>query len=227
MVRSCGESEVIRCEEPAINPAVLILLDHCRATRRQEFLSRLAMAFLLMSSLAFFFFFRLPDQPTDRPTTQEHGLAQALLRGGKPHAHLTAPMSQCVRTSKTQTLAWETKMGLAHTQGFLYDQEKRALVVQSAGSYNIYLQITFRKPEKYECKGYVHLNAIVLANENEPMIMSVYDSLPCSENTHKSLFASGVYQLENNTQLMVNVSEIDLVDGCNEVKTYFGAFLLE
>ncbi|XP_035246982.1 tumor necrosis factor ligand superfamily member 15-like [Anguilla anguilla] len=239
MVRVCSESNGIQCEEGEINGlqsgdnvAVLILLDHCRAARRQECLSRLAMAFLLISSLAVFFFFRMTPQHVD--STREYGFSQFRQQRDNPHAHLTIldPAALCP-TTKTNTLAWEPKDGLAHTDSFHYDNKKQALVIQSTGFYVVYLQITFRKPEEPVCdpkRGPILLAAEVYAgipSYTESTLMTLYESMPCIGLYRKSVFTSGIYLLESNTELSVNVSRIDLVDRYSETKTYFGAFFFD
>ncbi|KAJ8346474.1 hypothetical protein SKAU_G00278750 [Synaphobranchus kaupii] len=396
MARVCSESEVIQCEEPKIsalhleeNQAVLVLLDHCKATRRQECLSRVAMAFLLLSSLAFFFFFRITSQsqcpqrsqlesrakvvtlvasltksdegigcsgpregpslsyqpftsvgtvsvasggeevsitilrdtvaPSDREREEgfvapepvgarldnsraceqlqeqlkhllkaqaqdvmalvaahpslfrnrpgltslvEHDVDTGGVTPMKQHPYRLPPFkklkvceeveymleigaiepgsgewsSPVILIPKSDVLppgdsepeyepgtdkllAWEINNGLAHTDpnGFRYDQKKQALIILSTGFYNVYLQITYRKPEKVNCdqrKIPILLTARVCASIDNynSTIMTVYESLPCSGQIHKSVFTSGIYKLEKNTELRVNVNRFDLVD---------------
>ncbi|KAJ8286425.1 hypothetical protein GJAV_G00039130 [Gymnothorax javanicus] len=256
MERGCRGTEVIQCEEHEItalhkeeNQVVLILLDHFRATRRQECLSRVATAFLLLSCLAVFLFFHVSPQPVEAAHGndverhhQHNGGPHARPQLGKPdvlpHAHLTVlppptrpTPPKCNPMPDQKTLAWEAVNGLAYTHIFAYVQQKRALIVPVAGFYTVYLQMTFRIPDGYvsdhaSCR----LGAVVFAtwDDEETQLMRLWETMPCGEPSRKSVFVSGIFLLKKNTELRVNVTNftnITLVDRFSETNTFFGASL--
>ncbi|KAJ8384890.1 hypothetical protein AAFF_G00196980 [Aldrovandia affinis] len=245
----CNKTEVVQCEAPELdalrfeeNRAVLVLLDHCRETKRQECHARLAVGFLLIASLAFFSFFRMTAQDNTLSSkhvdaTLEHGFLEGQTdrrQDDKPRAHLTlaSVCSPAVEVDRRMhTLAWEKDAGLAGIYTFEYNTANQALVVQQDGHYNVYLQITYRIPHDFNCSlpRKQLISTVVrrrLSYNLDTELMMIYESMACDGQNMKSVFSAGVYELEKGTWLMVNVSDPELVDRSNDMKTYFGAYLI-
>ncbi|XP_050175772.1 tumor necrosis factor ligand superfamily member 15 isoform X2 [Myiozetetes cayanensis] len=126
-------------------------------------------------------------------------------------------------------LQWEDKRGLAFTKNNL-SYSSNALVIPVSGDYYVYAQVTFRGPIESHSK----------PNSVTEIITKVTDSYPeptqlltgtktLSENWNgwfQPIYLGAVVSLEVGDKLMVNVSDIKLVDYTKEHKTFFGAFLL-
>uniref|UniRef100_A0A8C3RGF1 Tumor necrosis factor ligand superfamily member 15 n=1 Tax=Cyanoderma ruficeps TaxID=181631 RepID=A0A8C3RGF1_9PASS len=126
-------------------------------------------------------------------------------------------------------LQWEDKRGLAFTKNNL-SYSSNALVIPVSGDYYVYAQVTFRGPVESGDK----------PNSVTEIITKVTDSYPeptqlltgtktLSENGNgwfQPIYLGAVVSLEVGDKLMVNVSDIKLVDYTKEHKTFFGAFLL-
>ncbi|NWR55204.1 TNF15 factor, partial [Bucorvus abyssinicus] len=127
------------------------------------------------------------------------------------------------------TLQWEDKRGLAFTKNNL-SYSSNALVIPVSGDYYVYAQVTFRGPTDTHGR----------TNSVTEIITKVTDSYPeptqlltgtktLSENGNnwfQPIYLGAVVSLEVGDKLMVNVSDIKLVDYTKEHKTFFGAFLL-
>ncbi|XP_026716264.1 tumor necrosis factor ligand superfamily member 15 isoform X2 [Athene cunicularia] len=126
-------------------------------------------------------------------------------------------------------LQWEDKRGLAFTKNNL-NYSSNALVIPVSGDYYVYAQVTFRGPTESSSR----------TNSVTEVITKVTDSYPeptqlltgtktLSENGNswfQPIYLGAVVSLEVGDKLMVNVSDIKLVDYTKEHKTFFGAFLL-
>ncbi|NWT01483.1 TNF15 factor, partial [Mionectes macconnelli] len=149
----------------------------------------------------------------------------------KPRAHLTVKrqdLSSAVG-NHLPILQWEDKRGLAFTKNNL-SYSSNALVIPVSGDYYVYAQVTFRGPIESHSK----------PNSVTEIITKVTDSYPeptqlltgtktLSENWNgwfQPIYLGAVVSLEVGDKLMVNVSDIKLVDYTKEHKTFFGAFLL-
>ncbi|NWT29462.1 TNF15 factor, partial [Cardinalis cardinalis] len=149
----------------------------------------------------------------------------------KPRAHLTVKRQDLASAvgSHMPILQWEDKRGLAFTKNNL-SYSSNALVIPVSGDYYVYAQVTFRGPVESSHK----------ANSVTEIITKVTDSYPeptqllmgtktLSENGNgwfQPIYLGAVVSLEVGDKLMVNVSDIKLVDYTKEHKTFFGAFLL-
>ncbi|NXM53634.1 TNF15 factor, partial [Illadopsis cleaveri] len=149
----------------------------------------------------------------------------------KPRAHLTVKKQDLASAVGTHLpiLQWEDKRGLAFTKNNL-SYSSNALVIPVSGDYYVYAQVTFRGPVESGLK----------PNSVTEIITKVTDSYPeptqlltgtktLSENGNgwfQPIYLGAVVSLEVGDKLMVNVSDIKLVDYTKEHKTFFGAFLL-
>ncbi|XP_010008564.1 PREDICTED: tumor necrosis factor ligand superfamily member 15 [Nestor notabilis] len=149
----------------------------------------------------------------------------------KPRAHLTVKKQDLTNTmgNHLPILQWEDKRGLAFTKNNL-SYSSSALVIPVSGDYYVYAQVTFRGPIESHNK----------PNSVTEIITKVTDSYPeptqlltgtktLSENGNswfQPIYLGAVVSLKVGDKLMVNVSDIKLVDYTKEHKTFFGAFLL-
>ncbi|NXG72949.1 TNF15 factor, partial [Baryphthengus martii] len=185
--------------------------------------------------------FRAPSSCVSQVTeeTGSHFLKQravnsvtdTLSRAEKPRAHLTVKKQDFTKTvgNHLPILQWEDKRGLAFTKNNL-SYSSNALVIPVSGDYYVYAQVTFR--------GLIDSNS--KTNSVTEIITKVTDSYPeptqlltgtktLSENGNnwfQPIYLGAVVSLEVGDKLMVNVSDIKLVDYTKEHKTFFGAFLL-
>lgn len=171
-----------------------------------------------------------------------HQRAYASLRGDrdKPRAHLTVVKQTPTQHLKDQfpALHWEHELGLAFTKNRM-NYTNKFLVIPESGDYFVYSQITFRGTTS-EC-GKISPGR----RQNKPdsiivVITKVTDSYPepsqlltgtksvceISSNWFQPLYLGAMFSLKEGDKLVVNVSDISLVDYTKEDKTFFGAFLL-
>uniref|UniRef100_A0A8C3MKZ3 Tumor necrosis factor ligand superfamily member 15 n=1 Tax=Geospiza parvula TaxID=87175 RepID=A0A8C3MKZ3_GEOPR len=162
---------------------------------------------------------------------QVRHVTDTLSSAEKPRAHLTVKRQDLASDvgSHMPILQWEDKRGLAFTKNNL-SYSSNALVIPVTGDYYVYAQVTFRGPVEGSHK----------ANSVTEIITKVTDSYPeptqllmgtktLSENGNgwfQPIYLGAVVSLEVGDKLMVNVSDIKLVDYTKEHKTFFGAFLL-
>ncbi|NXS32883.1 TNF15 factor, partial [Pomatostomus ruficeps] len=153
----------------------------------------------------------------------------------KPRAHLTVKRQELASAvgSHMPILQWEDKRGLAFTKNNL-SYSSNALVIPVSGDYYVYAQVTFRGPVESDSR-----SGSVITKLTE-VITKVTDSYPeptqllmgtktLNEGGNawlQPIYLGAVISLEVGDKLMVNVSDIKLVDYTNEHKTFFGAFLL-
>ncbi|XP_005352658.1 tumor necrosis factor ligand superfamily member 15 [Microtus ochrogaster] len=158
----------------------------------------------------------------------------------KPRAHLTILKQTPGPHLQNQfpALHWEHELGLAFTKNRM-NYTNKFLVIPESGDYFIYSQITFRGITS-RCS-----NINQERRPNRPdfiivVITKVTDSYPepshlltgtksvceISSNWFQPLYLGAMFSLEEGDRLMVNVSDISLVDYTKEDKTFFGAFLL-
>lgn len=150
-----------------------------------------------------------------------------------------------VRQAPTQTvrnhfpaLHWEPELGLAFTKNRM-NYTNKFLLIPESGEYFVYSQVTFRGTTS-EC-GQINKKS----GQNKPesiivVITKVTDSYPepaqlltgtksvceIGSNWFQPIYLGAMFSLEEGDKLMVNVSDISLVDYTKEDKTFFGAFLL-
>uniref|UniRef100_A0A8B7WEH9 Tumor necrosis factor ligand superfamily member 15 n=1 Tax=Castor canadensis TaxID=51338 RepID=A0A8B7WEH9_CASCN len=148
------------------------------------------------------------------------------------------PAEKLHQKNQFPALHWEHELGLAFTKNRM-NYTNKFLVIPEMGDYFVYTQITFRGTTS-ECgdisqrKGQNKPDSIVV------VITKVTDSYPepsqlltgtksvceISSNWFQPLYLGAMFSLQEGDKLMVNVSDISLVDYTKEDKTFFGAFLL-
>ncbi|KAG9354622.1 hypothetical protein JZ751_001335 [Albula glossodonta] len=193
--------------------SVLILIEHCNEMKRQERNSRTVTGFLFLGFTALFFFYT--------------------------HSRISSECKHSIKDSEyapetsihnVTTLEWESKNGDAFLQDF--DYGNNALIVPQDGRYSVYLQLTYRMTEKFFC---IPGNLIQLTQEVyrwsdsypvETLLMVASDTVNCSEKKwRRSIYTSGVFQLEKGDRLFVKAGNAVLID-YNEKRMFFGAFLV-
>lgn len=126
-------------------------------------------------------------------------------------------------------LQWEDKRGLAFTKNNL-NYSSNALVIPVSGDYYVYAQVTFRGPiERYsKTNSVTEIITKVTDSYPEPtQLLTGTKTLSEEGNSwFQPIYLGAVVSLEVGDKLMVNVSDIKLVDYTKEHKTFFGAFLL-
>ncbi|KAM4850053.1 tumor necrosis factor ligand superfamily member 15 isoform X1 [Urocitellus parryii] len=158
----------------------------------------------------------------------------------KPRAHLTVVRQTPSPHLKNQfpALHWEHELGLAFTKNKMKYTNK-FLVIPESGDYFVYSQITFRGT-KSECGSISQGRQQIKPDSIIVVITKVTDSYPepaqlltgtksvceISNNWFQPLYLGAMFSLREGDKLMVNVSDISLVDYTKEDKTFFGAFLL-
>ncbi|XP_019366048.1 PREDICTED: tumor necrosis factor ligand superfamily member 15 [Gavialis gangeticus] len=150
----------------------------------------------------------------------------------KPRAHLTVKKqdSQSAERNQFPVLQWEDNRGLAFTKNNLHYTNK-SLVIPEAGDYFIYAQVTFRGPipDPSNTASVTQIITKVTDSYPEPTQLLTGTKTLC-ENTENQwvqhIYLGAVLQMLEGDRLMVNVSDIRLVDYTKEHKTFFGAFLL-
>ncbi|KAM9206656.1 tumor necrosis factor ligand superfamily member 15 [Dugong dugon] len=160
--------------------------------------------------------------------------------GAKPRAHLTVVRQTPTQNLKNQfpALHWEHELGLAFTKNRM-NYTNKFLVIPESGDYFVYSQVTFRGTMS-EC-GEIGLGRQPSKPDSIIVIVTkVTDSYPeptqlltgtksvceIGSNWFQPIYLGAVFSLQEGDKLMVNVSDISLVDYTKEDKTFFGAFLL-
>ncbi|XP_037348532.1 tumor necrosis factor ligand superfamily member 15 [Talpa occidentalis] len=171
----------------------------------------------------------------------QRGYESLPIRREKPRAHLTVVKQTPTQSMKDQfpALHWEHELGLAFTKNNM-SYTNRFLVIPEPGDYFVYSQVTFRGTTT-EC-GKSQMNQPQL---NRPdaiivVITKVTDSYPeptqllmgtksmCERGStwFQPIYLGAMFSLQEGDKLIVNVSDISLVDYTKEDKTFFGAFLI-
>ncbi|NXU18231.1 TNF15 factor, partial [Pardalotus punctatus] len=149
----------------------------------------------------------------------------------KPRAHLTVKKQDLASAvgSHLPILQWEDKRGLAFTKNNL-SYSSNALVIPVSGDYYVYAQVTFRGPVESGTKPSFVTEIITKVTDSYPEPTQLLTGTKTlSENSSgwfQPIYLGAVVSLEVGDKLMVNVSDIKLVDYTKEHKTFFGAFLL-
>lgn len=149
----------------------------------------------------------------------------------KPRAHLTVKKQEPSSTtgSHLPILQWEDKRGLAFTKNNL-SYSSNALVIPVSGDYYVYAQVTFRGPSDTSSKTSSVTAVITKVTDSYPeptqLLTSTKTLSEERNNWFQPIYLGAVVSLEIGDKLMVNVSDIKLVDYTKEHKTFFGAFLL-
>ncbi|NWX88505.1 TNF15 factor, partial [Nothoprocta ornata] len=149
----------------------------------------------------------------------------------KPRAHLTVKKQDLIKTTGNQLpiLQWEDKRGLAFTKNNL-SYFSNALVIPVSGDYYVYAQVTFRGPIESSSKTNSVTEIITKVTDSYPeptQLLTGTKTLSEKGNSwFQPIYLGAVVSLEAGDKIMVNVSDIKLVDYTKEHKTFFGAFLL-
>uniref|UniRef100_A0A8C8E5P5 Tumor necrosis factor ligand superfamily member 15 n=1 Tax=Otus sunia TaxID=257818 RepID=A0A8C8E5P5_9STRI len=173
-----------------------------------------------MSLHIFFSFFFFFPSVTDTLSSAE-----------KPRAHLTVKKQDPANTigNHLPILQWEDKRGLAFTKNNL-NYSSNALVIPVSGDYYVYAQVTFRGPTKSTSRTNSVTEIITKVTDSYPeptQLLTGTKTLSEKGNSwFQPIYLGAVVSLEVGDKLMVNVSDIKLVDYTKEHKTFFGAFLL-
>lgn len=139
-----------------------------------------------------------------------------------PSAHLTI--------KENSHLEWANADGIAHTKGGMTYNGK-SLNVPKKGWYRVYLQITFDfSPEKDSvmCEGdFLHFNISVSRFSSSypdfwPLLVS-QDTMSCKHEWTRTLYTSGIFQLDAETQLHAHIQYIQLVTRFQDTFSFFGA----
>lgn len=150
-----------------------------------------------------------------------------------------------VRQTPTQSLKnqfpalhWEHELGLAFTKNRM-NYTNKFLVIPESGDYFVYSQVTFRGTTS-ECGEISQGSRLNKPDSIIMVITKVTDSYPeptqllmgtksvceIGGNWFQPIYLGAMFFLNEGDKLMVNVSDISLVDYTKEDKTFFGAFLL-
>ncbi|XP_064027255.1 tumor necrosis factor ligand superfamily member 15 [Pogoniulus pusillus] len=149
----------------------------------------------------------------------------------KPRAHLTVKKQNALKTmgKHMPILQWEDKRGLAFTKNNL-SYSSSSLVIPVSGDYYVYAQVTFRGPiENYsEPSSVTEIITKVTDSYPEPtrLLTGTKTLSESGKRWFQPIYLGAVVSLEAGDKLMVNVSDIRLVDYTKEHNTFFGAFLL-
>ncbi|XP_008697069.1 tumor necrosis factor ligand superfamily member 15 isoform X2 [Ursus maritimus] len=173
-------------------------------------------------------------------SSHQRSYASSGAGGDKPRAHLTV-----VRQSPTQPLKhqfpalhWEHELGLAFTKNRM-NYTNKFLVIPESGDYFVYSQVTFRgttsecgeirqgnRPNKPDSIIVVITKVTDSYPEPTQLLMGTKSVCEIGSNWFQPIYLGAMFSLQEGDKLMVNVSDISLVDYTKEDKTFFGAFLL-
>uniref|UniRef100_A0A2K5ZBP6 Tumor necrosis factor ligand superfamily member 15 n=1 Tax=Mandrillus leucophaeus TaxID=9568 RepID=A0A2K5ZBP6_MANLE len=169
------------------------------------------------------------------------------------YAHLHFQMSKLilslvfavVRQTPTQhlknqfpALHWEHELGLAFTKNRM-NYTNKFLLIPESGDYFVYSQVTFRgmtsecseirqagRPNKPDSITVVITKVTDSYPEPTQLLMGTKSVCEVGSNWFQPIYLGAMFSLQEGDKLMVNVSDISLVDYTKEDKTFFGAFLL-
>ncbi|XP_004463222.1 tumor necrosis factor ligand superfamily member 15 [Dasypus novemcinctus] len=183
--------------------------------------------------------FKTPKGQEFGPSPQQ-AYAPPRTDGDKPRAHLTVVRQTSTQHLKNQfpALHWEHELGLAFTKNRM-NYTNKFLLIPESGDYFVYSQITFRGTAS-ECGKINQQSQLNKPDSIIVIVTKVTDSYPlptqlltgtksvCEIGTNwfQPIYLGAVFSLQEGDKLVVNVSDISLVDYTKEDKTFFGAFLL-
>uniref|UniRef100_A0A8C6K284 Tumor necrosis factor ligand superfamily member 15 n=1 Tax=Melopsittacus undulatus TaxID=13146 RepID=A0A8C6K284_MELUD len=187
----------------------------------------LPIAYLLVGHL------RVPSSSANILTTFPFfpSVTGTLSSAEKPRAHLTVKKQDVTTTTGNHMpiLQWEDKRGLAFTKNNL-SYSSNSLVIPVSGDYYVYAQVTFRGPIENHSKQNSVTEIITKVTDSYPVPTKLLaGTKTLSENGNnwiQPIYLGAVVSLKVGDRLMVNVSDIKLVDYTKEHITFFGAFLL-
>ncbi|NXP27514.1 TNF15 factor, partial [Scytalopus superciliaris] len=228
---------------PGISPGSgMHLRKDLRRIRRAVLLCLLSVLLLMLPTASLLFGnLRAPSSCASQ-VTEERGsrflkqravaaVTDTLSSAEKPRAHLTVKRQDLTSAvgNHLPILQWEDKRGLAFTKNNL-SYSSNALVIPVSGDYYVYAQVTFRGPIESNSKPNSVTEIITKVTDSYPeptQLLTGTKTLSESWNGwFQPIYLGAVVSLEVGDKLMVNVSDIKLVDYTKEHKTFFGAFLL-
>ncbi|XP_059513842.1 tumor necrosis factor ligand superfamily member 15 [Myotis daubentonii] len=183
--------------------------------------------------------FQTPKAQESGPSHQR-AYAPPRAGGDKPRAHLTVVRQMSTQPLNNQfpVLDWEHELGLAFTKNRM-NYTNKFLVIPESGDYFVYSQITFRgftskcgesSKGSRANKPNIIIVVITKVTENYPeptqLLMGTKTVCEIGSNWFQPIYLGAMFSLQEGDKLMVNVSDISLVDYTKEDKTFFGAFLL-
>ncbi|OCT65634.1 hypothetical protein XELAEV_18041874mg [Xenopus laevis] len=147
----------------------------------------------------------------------------------KPRAHLTGKR-QLNYVPKVQALHWENRHGLAFTK-YGMNYTNRSLEIPKTGFYFVYSQVTFRLTANTAEKRTEHVSLTIKKitskyPEPEELISGTKNVNERESEGYRPIYLGALLLLEEKDQLIVEVSDIQMVDVTVEHKTFFGAFML-
>uniref|UniRef100_A0A2R8ML95 Tumor necrosis factor ligand superfamily member 15 n=1 Tax=Callithrix jacchus TaxID=9483 RepID=A0A2R8ML95_CALJA len=240
--RSMAENLGLSCGETA-SVEMLPEQDSCRPKARSRGPCwALTCCFLLLPFLAGLTTYLLVSQLRTQGETCVQFQVNSPLRadGDKPRAHLTVVKQTPTQHLKNQlpALHWEHELGLAFTKNRM-SYTNRFLLIPESGDYFIYSQVTFRGMTS-QCSEIRQAGQLNKPDSITVVITKVTDTYPeptqllmgaksvceVGSNWFQPIYLGAMFSLQEGDKLMVNVSDISLVDYTKEDKTFFGAFLL-
>ncbi|XP_055994479.1 tumor necrosis factor ligand superfamily member 15 [Sorex fumeus] len=158
----------------------------------------------------------------------------------KPRAHLTVEKQTPTQSlgNVLPVLRWQDKVGLAFTKNQM-NYTNKFLMVPERGEYFVYSQITFRGTRRpcgtidkanQDNKPESIVVVITKVSNRDPgpiqLLRGTKSMCEISSNWFQPIYLGAMFSLHKGDMLMVNVSDIKLVDYTKEDRTFFGAFLL-
>ncbi|XP_053276852.1 tumor necrosis factor ligand superfamily member 15 [Pleuronectes platessa] len=184
-------------------------------------ISVVVLLLLTSAAVALLIMFGLMKQP-DSHSSGINLEQQQIIKVKNPSAMLTVGSN-----INGKCLKWESDLGLAHCHGgFNYDDGN--LVVPRDGIYRVFLQITYQSLDL--CLDDLRLSSNVFflgdSYNDSVLLLSTFDTVSCSmKQWRKSIYTSGLFELEANDRLYVTSSNQNLIVE-DENLVFFGAELL-
>ncbi|XP_062398675.1 tumor necrosis factor-like [Sardina pilchardus] len=169
--------------------------------------------------------------PTKEPTVdQYHGKLTQNIESkprSKPHAHLVADSG-----SKNNNGILDWKNISKDDLNMEYNVSERSLVIPENGFYIIYLTISYRALDKFNCKKgdpvfLQHSITQMSERYNTRQIINSFETVTCGDQWLKTTHNMARILLHKDDRLQVKVSHYDLVDiyGQYRTKTFWGVYL--
>ena len=130
--------------------------------------------------------------------------------------------------NSNEPIEWEYSSGNAHLGTFTSNGTD--LIVPRDGTYRIYLQITYTRPEKVMAPPNVDSLEVTLlifkmAYKTDEALLQCYDKVDLNSLFRKSLYTAATFDLKFNDRLKVKTTNPELMV-LSECTTFFGADLI-
>ncbi|XP_046904219.1 tumor necrosis factor ligand superfamily member 10 [Hypomesus transpacificus] len=168
--------------------------------------------------------------------SNQHLLPQDNHMGGstQKHQQINANSNALLTASKrrpansNEPIEWEYSSGNAHLGTFTSNGTD--LIVPRDGTYRIYLQITYTRPEKVMAPPNVDSLEVTLlifkmAYKTDEALLQCYDKVDLNSLFRKSLYTAATFDLKFNDRLKVKTTNPELMV-LSECTTFFGADLI-